>query len=68
MSPIRSSLEKLYQAIETLDGSVSDAPVGLQGTVDQLRDDAGNVVDVDFVANRLDKAIATVENLLKDEG
>ena len=68
MSPIRLSLEKLYQAIENLDNSVENAPNGLQEHIAELRDDNGNVVDVDFVAKRLDKAIATVENLLKDEG
>ena len=33
----------------------------------QLHDNNGNVIDVDFVAKRLDQAIATVESLLNED-
>lgn len=83
MSSIRFSLEKLDNAVGKLDSSVTNVEKALQEYVPvdeleaqlaeqaqnlELRDDSGNVIDVDFVAKRLDKAIATVENLLNDEG
>lgn len=60
-SPLQSSLERLNNAVETLDISLND--------VSQLHDgvqQAENVVDVDFMAKRLDRAIETVENLLSE--
>ena len=83
MSSIRFSLEKLDNAVGKLDSSVTNVEKALQEYVPmdelqaqleeqaqslELRDDSGNVIDVDFVAKRLDKAISTVENLLNDEG
>lgn len=82
MSSIRFSLEKLDSAVGKLDSSVTTVEKALQEYVPvdelqaqlaeqaynlELRDDSGNVIDVDFVAKRLDKAISTVENLLRDE-
>ena len=83
MSSIRFSLEKLDNAVGKLDSSVTNVEKALQEYVPmdelqaqleeqaqslELRDGSGNVIDVDFVAKRLDKAIDTVENLLNDEG
>lgn len=83
MSAIRFSLEKLDSAVGKLDSSVTNVEKALQEYVpmdeveakleDQardlgLRDDLGNVIDVDFVSKRLDKAIDAVEKLLNDEG
>ena len=78
MSSIRSALNKLDNAVGKLDSSVTYvenalqdyAPaveVGGEDAPAQLQDSEGNVIDVDFVAHRLDKAIEAVENLLKDE-
>ena len=82
MSSIRFSLEKLDSAVGKLDSSVTNVEKALQEYVPmdelqaqlaeqaqslELRDGSGNVIDVDFVAKRLDKAISTVENLLNDE-
>ena len=79
MSSIRSALERLDTVVGKLDTSVSNVEYALQGYVPvsemsrqvdaaredaQLRDSEGNVIDVDFVARRLDKAIKTVEHLL----
>lgn len=77
MSSIRYALEKLDSAVGKLDMSVTNVENALQEYVPvdqviteppQLRDESGNVIDVDFVSKRLDKAIETVEQLLKDEG
>ena len=83
MSSIRFSLEKLDNAVGKLDSSVTNVEQALQKYVPvdelearlveqadslELRDDLGNVIDVDFVAKRLEKAISTVEKLLGDEG
>lgn len=83
MSSIRFALEKLDNAVGKLDSSVSNVECALQDYVpveevtrqvnaakeDSLfHDPSGNVVGVDFVARRLDKAIETVECLLRDEG
>lgn len=79
MSSIRSALERLDTVVGKLDTSVSNVEYSLQDYVPasemarqvdaareegQLRDSEGNVIDVDFVAHRLDKAIETVEHLL----
>ena len=79
MSSIRSALERLDTVVGKLDTSVSNVEYAMQGYVPvsemsrqvdaaredaQLRDSEGNVIDVDFVARRLDKAIKTVEHLL----
>ncbi len=79
MSSIRFALERLDNAVAKLDASVVNVEIALQDYVPveevekaraeaQLRDNSGNVIDVDFMAKRLDKAIATVEDLLKEEG
>lgn len=59
MSSIRFALEKLDRAITRLDESVCDAR-------DSYNSDSGNVIDVDFVSRRLDRAIASVEQLLAE--
>ena len=59
MSSIRLALEKLDRAVGCLDKSVVQA----QGDLSAAKE---NVIDVDFVARRLDSAIASVENLLKE--
>jgi|GEM_PF-2190222 len=79
MSSIRSALERLDTVVGKLDTSVNNVEYALQDYVPanemarqvdaarreaQLCDSDGNVVDVDFVARRLDKAIETVEHLL----
>lgn len=61
MSSIRSALEKLDRAVGCLDASVVQA----QEAWSEAKE---NVIDVDFVARRLDRAIASVENLLQEEG
>lgn len=61
MSSIRAALEKLDRAVSCLDSSLIEA----KGV---CSDGAENVIDVDFVARRLDKAIESVESLLKEEG
>lgn len=75
MSSIKFALDKLDNAVGKLDSSVTNVenalqdygsapPIEAEQQPAQLCDDAGNVIDVDFVAKRLDKAIATVEKLL----
>ena len=64
MSSIRLSLEKLNNAVGKLDSSVTHVENALQ---DYPSVHSPNNVNVDVIANRLDKAIGTVENLLKDE-
>jgi len=77
MSSIRFALERLDNAVGKLDASVFNVESALQDYVPrdevekareeaQLRDDSGNIIDVDFMAKRLDNAISTVEDLLKD--
>ncbi len=83
MSSIRFALEKLDKAVGKLDSSVTNVESALQDYVPldevekqlkeaqsqaQIRDENGNVIDVDFVAKRLDKAIETVEDILNGEG
>lgn len=83
MSSIRFALEKLDKAVGKLDASVTNVEGALQDYVPleevekqiaaaqsevQLRDENGNVIDVDFMAKRLDKAIETVEDILNGEG
>ena len=71
MSSIRVALEKLDNAVGKLDYSVANVEKALQEYIPASQVEemiAGNVVDVDFVAKRLDKAIQTVETLLNDEG
>lgn len=82
MSSIRYALEKLDGAVGKLDSSVTNVENALQNYVPamqpaqqttleqgdtQLHDNNGNVIDVDFVAKRLDQAIATVESLLNED-
>lgn len=59
MSSIRSALEKLDRAVGVLDASVVRAE-------DTFEEYEGNVIDVDFIAKRLDRAIANVETLLSE--
>ena len=66
MSSIKNSLEKLDRAVGKLDSSVSNVEQALQDFTPQPVTD--NVVDVDFVAKRLDKAIETMEEILNEEG
>ena len=61
MSSIRSALEKLDRAVGHLDISVLQAQEDWAETKE-------NVIDVDFVAHRLDKAIASVESILQEKG
>lgn len=61
MSSIRSALEKLDRAVSHLDSSVIEAQ-------ERMDEEQENVIDVDFVARRLDNAISSVESLLKDKG
>ncbi len=73
MSSIRFSLEKLDHVVGKLDSSVANVERAMQdyvpaGNGPQFQDSSGNVVDIDFVAKRLDKAIETVQHLLEEEG
>lgn len=65
MSSIRYALERLDSAVSRLDYSVSGAERTLQT---QQSKAPANVIDVNFVAGRLDRAIKAVEFLLKEEG
>ncbi len=67
MSSILNALEKLDFAVNKLDKSVSDYETR-PSDAPQVRDSEGNVVDVDFVARRLDGTIKKVESLLREEG
>lgn len=60
MSSIRYALEKLDFAVSQLDESLFE--IELAG---QNQPEPSNVIDVDFMALRLDRAIQTVENILK---
>lgn len=69
MSSIRFALEKLDQAVSKLDSSVTNVEEAFQNYVppqEALVDASGNVIDVDFVARRLDNAIEQVETLLSE--
>ena len=69
MSSIRFALEKLDNAVGKLDVSVTNVEEAFQNYVpadELLSDNTANVIDVDFVAKRLDNAIASVENLLNE--
>lgn len=69
MSSIRFALEKLDQAVNKLGSSVTNVEEALRDYVppqEALLDACGNVIDVDFVARRLDSAIEQVETLLKE--
>jgi hypothetical protein len=70
MSSVRYALEKLDMAISALDETASYAEVSLLRKFGQEAgaEGAGNVIDVDFLAMRLDRAIDTVEALLHEEG
>ncbi len=65
MSSIRFALEKLDNAVSRLDLSVTEARNSWK--ISQQEND-GNVIDVDFVAKRLDVAIEKVEAILGEEG
>ena len=73
MSAIKDALDKLDQAVSKLDTAMQHTEVqngqgfSPQQTNILVRED-GKVVDVDFIANRLDRAIDTVEYLLREEG
>lgn len=73
MSSIRYALERLDSAVSRLDFSVSGTEQVLQEQAYTMREQAhmiqtqqDNVIDVDFVAGRLDRAIKAVEYLLKE--
>lgn len=71
MSSIRVALGRLDQAVCKLEVSLADAMNNKQGFVpygedNNGRDNGGNVVDVDFLSKRIDKAIDSVELLLKE--
>ncbi len=69
MSLIISALEKLDNAVGKLDSSVTSVENILQDySSRQVSNSDNNVIDVDFVSKRLDKAIEAVEGLLNDEG
>lgn len=61
MPSIMQALEKLDSAVGRLVSSVEHAEKAAQA-----QDHNGNIVDVDFVAQRLDYAIEAVEGLLKE--
>ncbi|MGH1403114.1 MAG: hypothetical protein ACRBDL_02625 [Alphaproteobacteria bacterium] len=61
MSSIRFALEKLDNAVSRLDLSVTEARNSWK---DLQQESDGNVIDVDFVAKRLDVAIEQVEAIL----
>tara|TARA_R110002072_G_scaffold176768_1_gene332648 strand:+ start:308 stop:505 length:198 start_codon:yes stop_codon:yes gene_type:complete len=65
MSSVRDALEKLDRAVNKLDYSVYQAQ-DQRNLEDAQKNE--NIIDVDFVAKRLDSAIERVEFLLKDEG
>lgn len=67
MSSIRYALERLDSAVSRLDYSVSGAEQVLQEQAYTIQEQQDNVIDVDFVAGRLDRAIKAVEFLLKEE-
>lgn len=66
MSAIRYALERLDNAVSRLDYSVSGAEQVFQEHA-YYRAQAGNVIDVDFVAGRLDRAIKAVEYILDED-
>lgn len=65
MSSILNALEKLDYAVGKLDHSVSQSENNSSAQT-QICDADGNVIDVDFVTRRLDRAIQSVENLLSE--
>ena len=65
MSAIKEALIRLDEAIDRL-GDSAIILAEERGIADSAAD--GNVIDVDFVAGRIDRAIATVEMLLAEEG
>ncbi len=65
MSAIREALLRLDEAIDRLgDSAINMAEERFMPEPAVT----GNVIDVDFVAGRIDRAIATVEMLLREEG
>ncbi len=68
MSSIKFALDRLSSAVEVLDSSVSNVENMLQDYNLQCLHDNSNVVDVDFVARRLDTTIKAVEDLLDSDG
>ena len=67
MSSIRFALDKLDNAVGKLDSSVTNVENALRDYNPQAQNSDDNIIDVDFVAKRLDKAIEAVEGLLKGE-
>ena len=63
MSSIRYALEKLDNAVSRLDLSVADAKYKWK-ELSEVSMASDNVIDVDFVAKRLDIAIQKVESIL----
>lgn len=64
MSAIRDALLRLDEAIDRLEVTALSAAEERSVAADQ----PDNVVDVDFLAGRIDRAIASVELLLREEG
>lgn len=67
MSSIRYALERLDSAVSRLDYCVNGAEQVMQEQAYVIQSQQDNVIDVDFVAGRLDRAIKAVEYLLKEE-
>lgn len=70
MSAIRHALEKLDRAVGRLESSAASKPAPdlSEGNTYAAYDvPENNVIDVDFLAHRIDRAIETVELLLKGE-
>ncbi len=65
MSAIREALLRLDDAIDRLGDTAISLAEERRGA--EALESGGNVVDVDFVAGRIDRAIATVEMLLREE-
>ncbi len=66
MSLIKNSLQRLDKAVESLGGSVN----GVEQSIQDYKiaaENQNNVIDVNFVANRLDYAIEAVETILSEE-
>ncbi len=62
MSSIRYALEKLDAAVGQLDESVVHLETAFEN---QQPAEPSNVIDVDFMAQKLDRAIFAVETILK---
>lgn len=73
MSPVRSSIENLHNAIMRLEGAVTEMEESRMGEQRDMfsapasnENGNGKAMDNSLIASRLDNAIAKVEQLLKD--